>query len=90
MEELVPIVFFLSIAGVAILRPLTRSLGRLLDAMAQERLAAREARAGGPGMDRVTTLLEMLNNRLDLLDERVQFVERLSDSRERTRIGVME
>jgi hypothetical protein len=91
MEELIPIVMFLCIAGVAILRPITKPLGRLLDAMAQERLAARSGgQSDDTRMERVATLLEVLNDRLDLLDERVQFVERLSDGRSRSRIGVIE
>jgi hypothetical protein len=90
MEALIPIVMFLCIAGVAILRPITKPLGRLMDAMAQERLAARTGHAGDTKMERVATLLEVLNDRLDLLDERVQFVERLSDGRSRSRIGVIE
>jgi hypothetical protein len=90
MEALIPIVMFLCIAGVAILRPITKPLGRLMDAMAQERLAARGGQPGDARMERVATLLEVLNDRLDLLDERVQFVERLSDGRSRSRIGVIE
>jgi hypothetical protein len=90
MEALIPIVMFLCIAGVAILRPITKPLGRLMDAMAQERLAARTGHSGDARMERVATLLEVLNDRLDLLDERVQFVERLSDGRSRSRIGVIE
>jgi hypothetical protein len=90
MEVFIPIVMFLCIAGVAILRPITKPLGRLMDAMAQERLAARSGQSGDTKMERVATLLEVLNDRLDLLDERVQFVERLSDGQSRSRIGVIE
>jgi hypothetical protein len=90
MEAFIPIVMFLCIAGVAILRPITKPLGRLMDAMAQERLAVRSGHSDDSKMERVATLLEVLNDRLDLLDERVQFVERLSDGRSRSRIGVIE
>jgi hypothetical protein len=91
MEEMIPIVLFLCIAGVAILRPITKPLGRLLEEMAHERRAAIR---GGPGADanleRVAGVMEALNNRLDLLDERLQFVERLSDTRDRKRISAID
>jgi hypothetical protein len=90
METLVPIVMFLCIAGVAILRPITKPLGRLMDAMAQDRIAARTGQSGDAKTERVVALLEVLNDRLDLLDERVQFVERLSEGKSRGRIGVIE
>jgi hypothetical protein len=89
MEFMIPIVMFVCIATVAIVRPITKPLGRLLDAMAQDRLASRNVRTDASA-DRTISLLEMMNTRLDLIDERVQFMERLSDARDRTRIGVVD
>jgi hypothetical protein len=88
MEELVPIFLFLCIAGVLILRPVTKRLGLLIEAMAKER-----AVAPGPAraldevqIERITTALERLNNRLDLVDDRVAFMERLVEDRPRRRL----
>jgi hypothetical protein len=89
MEMLVPIFLFLCIAGVLILRPISKKLGLLIEALAKERLAGTGA---GPtshasaGLDaahieRVTIALEQLNNRLDLVDDRIAFMERLVESR---------
>lgn len=89
MDNLVPIVMFLCIAAVLVLRPITRPLGRLLDAMARNRREDRSARAGGSTnaplderhLERVTDLLERLNSRIDMVEDRMQFLERLLDRR---------
>jgi hypothetical protein len=88
MEELIPIILFMSIAGVLILRPISKKLGMLLEALARERMAsATPARAlDETQLDRVTNALERLNNRLDLVDDRVAFVERLVEERPRRRL----
>lgn len=88
MEELIPIILFMSIAGVLILRPISKKLGMLLEALARERMArATPARALDEAqLDRVTNALERLNNRLDLVDDRVAFVERLVEERPRRRL----
>lgn len=76
MEELIPIVMFLSIAAVAILRPITTKLGSLLEAMAREKKAGLKA---GEDTDsaRVRVLVEHMSRRLDLIEERLDFTERL-------------
>lgn len=76
MEELIPIVMFLSIAAVAILRPITTKLGALLEAMAREKKAAVR---GGEDADtaRIRGVVEHLSRRLDLIEERLDFTERL-------------
>ncbi len=79
MEELVPIFLFMCIAAVMIFRPMTKRLGTLLEEMARERRALRSPENGQ--MDRVVGLLEQLNTRLDLLEDRMEFMERLSDAR---------
>jgi hypothetical protein len=88
MEQLVPIVLFMSIAGVMILRPVTKRLGLLLEALAKERMVG-----PGPGralddaqLERITNALERLNNRLDLVDDRVAFMERLVEDKPRRRL----
>lgn len=88
MEELIPIVLFMSIAGVLILRPVTKKLGLLLEAFAKERMAgASPVRALEEAqLERMTNTLERLNNRLDLMDDRVAFMERLVEDRPRRRL----
>ncbi|MEJ2186136.1 MAG: hypothetical protein P8Z36_09385 [Gemmatimonadota bacterium] len=83
MEELVPIFLFMCIAAVMIFRPMTKRLGTLLEEMARDRRAMRAPENGQ--MDRVVGLLEQLNTRLDLLEDRMEFMERLSDARPRRR-----
>lgn len=88
MEMLIPIVLFICIAGVLILRPISKKLGVLLEALAKERVA--RVTPGRPldeaQLDRVTTALERLNNRLDLIDDRMSFMERLIEDRPRHRL----
>lgn len=95
MEMLVPIFLFLCIAGVLILRPISKKLGLLIEALAKERLAgngagpASHAAHGGlhaAQIERVTTALEQLNTRLDLVDDRMAFMERLVESRSNQRL----
>lgn len=86
MEELVPIFFFMCIAGVMILRPVTKRLGLLIEAMAQERKG--QARPVSSGIDeaymeRITVALERLNTRIDRVDDRMDFMEHLVEDRSR-------
>lgn len=96
MEELVPIAFFFSIAAVMILRPITKRLGLLLEALARERQGMGNGAAATRPTDdrtlaRVASALEQLNTRLELLEDRMEFVERLSDGRgERPRIASLQ
>lgn len=89
MEVLIPMTLFVCIAGVLILRPVTKRLGVLLEAMARERQTgldgdARAQSAASEVEARMTArLLERMSHRLDLIEERLDFVERLADSRER-------
>jgi hypothetical protein len=72
MVDLVAITFFLSVAGVIILRPITKRLGEYL-------LKARLERGGGrleePELARIRGLLERMNGRLDLREDRIDFTE---------------
>lgn len=88
MEELIPIVMFMSIAAVAIFRPLTSRFGKLLEAMAREKTAALKTPVAGEDGDaaRLRALVEHMGRRLDLIEERLDFTERLiSSSRTATR-----
>jgi len=89
MGVLVPITLFVCAAGVLILRPITKRLGILLETMARERQARLDAgmrvqSAVSEAEARTTArLLERMSHRLDLIEERMDFFERLADSRER-------
>ncbi len=77
MEELIPIAMFLSIAAVAILRPVTSKLGHLLEAIAKERSAAIRPPSEDGESAQLRVLLEHIGRRMDLLEERLDFTERL-------------
>lgn len=89
MEVLIPMTLFICAAAVLILRPATKRLGVLLEAIARERQAGLDGRARAQSavseVEARTTarLLEQMSHRLDLIEERLDFVERLADSRER-------
>ena len=85
MEELIPIVLFSCIAAVLILRPITKKLGLLLEAFARERMSPAPARADADQIARLADSLERINARLDLMEDRVGFVERLLEARPRPR-----
>lgn len=81
MEELIPITLFMCIAAVMILRPISKRVGALLEAMTRERL---QQQAPGPVSDhqlnRITSLLEQVTRRQEILEERLDFTERLIGS----------
>jgi hypothetical protein len=74
VEALIPITFFLSVAAVMILRPVTKKLGGFLDALTRERI---QPPAQDHSDGRVITLLEHMNKRLDSMEDRLDFTERL-------------
>lgn len=83
MEDLVPMVIstslFFSIAAVLIFRPLSRRLGDLIAMLAQSRAGASMA---APKADDVETVrlratVEHLTARLELMEERLDFAERV-------------
>ena len=80
MEPLIPIFLFLCIAAVLILRPVTKKLGLLLEAFARSKMAA-PAEAGE--VARLQAAGEQLSKRLDLVDERLDFTERLVSAAQR-------
>lgn len=87
MSDLAPalatMTFFISVAAVAILRPLTKRLGELLVQMQRERQAARTDQAE---IAQLKALLEQANARLELLEERLDFTERLLASGNRGQV----
>jgi hypothetical protein len=88
VEELIPIFLFAVIGGVLVLRPLTKKLGLLIEAMAKERMG--RVPGGSRELDeaqmiRITAALERLHSRMDNIDDRIGFVERLVEDRPRTR-----
>lgn len=77
---LVAATFILTVGGVILLRPVTKRLGHLLEAIAAEK------EQGHPRMEehlaRIRAHLEAQDDRLSLLEERVEFTERLVEGRE--------
>jgi len=86
MEVLIPITLFICVAGVLILRPITKRLGLLLETVAQER-RGRPAAPVEAHTEKLIAQLERLEGRVGLLEERLDFVERLGDTGERRRIS---
>jgi hypothetical protein len=78
------IVLILTTGGVVLLRPLTRQLGNLLEAMAAERR--------DPGLkdelERLREMNEIMSERLALLEEKQEFTEALLKSGERPKLQV--
>ena len=85
VEELIPIFFFMCVAGVLILRPVTKKLGLLIEAMAKERMGQVRpvASLDEAQLERITVALERLNTRIDRVDDRMGFVEHLVEDRQR-------
>ncbi|HET9985157.1 MAG TPA: hypothetical protein VFQ38_16265 [Longimicrobiales bacterium] len=84
MEDLIPMVIsvslFFSIAAVLIFRPLSKRLGDVIGVLAQSRSAA--AATAAPKADdgetvRLRATVEHLTARLELMEERLDFTERL-------------
>jgi len=83
MEALIPITMFISLAAVLILRPITTKLGGLLQVMTKERTATNTESAE---LTRMRVVMEHVSKRMDLIEERLDFTERLVSSG-RTRPG---
>ena len=78
----VAIVLFVTVGGVILLKPIANKLGHLLEAMAHERANPPQVDAQ---LDRMTDLLETMNARLSLLEERQDFTDALLADPERQR-----
>lgn len=85
-EFIAPMIFsitlVLSTAGVLILRPLTKRLGDLLEAMRTDR----QARLEDQHTERLVNAVERLTDRIELLEERQDFTERMLTSANRPTI----
>lgn len=68
----ISIVFILTAGGVILLQPVMTRLGALLDA-----LALRKTRAPDEENRRLRNRVETMNERLALMEERLDFTERL-------------
>ena len=75
----VAIVMFLTIGGVLVLRPIAKHLGAYLEALTRQHLE------GGPREDvsQLRDILDTMNQRLTLMEERQDFTERLLEERSR-------
>lgn len=80
MEELIPITMFMCIAAVMILRPISTRVGKLLEAITQERLRQAQPVRDDAQLARAAMLLEQVARRLELVEERLDFTERLVSS----------
>ncbi|MFC1574806.1 hypothetical protein ACFL3Z_01875 [Gemmatimonadota bacterium] len=85
LELIAPMVFAviltLTVAGVILLKPLSNKLGHLLEAMAKEKSEPQI----GPDLERVHDILDTINGRLSLLEERQDFTDALLADPERRR-----
>ena len=71
-------VFMLTIGGVILLRPIAKRIGLLLEVYAKEHESGLQGEVG-----QLRDLMETMNARLQLLEERQDFTERLLSSGER-------
>ena len=67
------VVLILTVGGVLILRPIAKHLGALLEAMTREKLDGGRARE----MVHLREMLETMSQRLQLMEERQEFTDRL-------------
>jgi hypothetical protein len=74
VEALIPISLFFSVAVVMILRPITKRLGGLIEVVTRDKVQARTADTNN---ERVVMLLEHMSRRMELIEERLDFTERL-------------
>ena len=82
MPMVVSVVFILTVGGVILLRPISRRLADLLEAMAAERRdpALKEE------LMRLREINESLSERLALLEEKQEFTEALLENAERPKL----
>lgn len=84
---MVPITGILTIGTVMILRPITREMGGLLQAMTQERRLRAAPAPAAPDMAQVRDLLANIDSRLSLMEERQDFAEALISGGERRAVA---
>ena len=76
LSAIVTVTLILTVAGVVLLRPLSHRLGALLEAMARERNQLQ-----GKDDNRLRELLDAVEARVSLLEERQDFAEALQRDR---------
>jgi hypothetical protein len=76
--ELIPIVLFLSAAGVLIFRPLTTRIGKSIERSQEKKSISQE-----PQIQRMMQLMERMVDRMDRLEDRVDFTERMIERQRR-------
>jgi len=79
---IVAVILTLTIGGVILLKPIANKLGFLLEAMAKEKQEPKMTEDLG----HIRELLETLNGRLSLLEERQDFTDALLSDPERRRL----
>lgn len=75
---IVSIVFILTVGGVMVLRPIAKRLSDLIELYARDKQSGLEVE-----VHHMRDLLETMNARFQLLEERQEFTERLLSSPER-------
>ena len=80
------IVAILTTGTVLILRPIAKRLGALLEVMTRERLEG----SGRADLEHVREMLDTMNQRLALMEERQDFTDRLLQSGDRDRPSAIE
>jgi hypothetical protein len=73
----------LSIAGVLILRPLTKRIGDMIELRAKAKHPHPDHQINSEDMERLTDVVSRLTDRIESLEERQDFAERLLYSDER-------
>jgi hypothetical protein len=79
----IPIVGILATASVLILRPITKRLGDTLHQVQQDR---KEARLDQGQIDQIRGLMESLQERVELIEQRQGFFESLLEARSERRV----
>jgi hypothetical protein len=77
MEFMIPIVLFICVTAVLVLRPLSKNVGRLLEQMARDRSQSGVSDAEAAAL---RMAVENLGKRLELMEDRLDFTERLLSS----------
>ncbi len=80
----VPITLFMCAAAVAILRPLSKRLGNILEMQYREKVARQ---AEDNDQAQLKMLLVSMDKRLELMEQRLEFTESLIESQQRKEIS---
>jgi hypothetical protein len=83
---LVMMTLIITTGGVLLLRPITKKLGTYLEVLAEERRQALQQSSGRPSADsaRMLAILESLDDRMEKLEDRQDFTDRLLTKREKS------